>query len=73
VEDVRDALVSASGSSPSASDSVAARLVNDYADGLLSLGPVLAGWESARRGGRLIDVRSFLMEETAVPAVAETP
>jgi hypothetical protein len=25
-------------------------LLNDYADGLLSLGPVLAGWESARRG-----------------------
>eukprot|EP01043_Picozoa_sp_COSAG02_P083242 COSAG02_NODE_21299_length_793_cov_1.047482_1_plen_74_part_00 len=73
MEDVRDTLVSAPGSSPSASDGTTVRLVNDYADGLLSLGPVLAGWESARQGGRLVDVRSFVMEETAVSAVAEAP
>ena len=35
-------------------------LVNDYHDGLYSLAPVLAGWESARRGGELIDVESFM-------------
>lgn len=73
MEDVRDTLVPASGSRPSARDGATLRLVNDYADGLLSLGPVLAGWESARQGGRLIDVRSFITEETAVAAIAEAP
>ena len=34
-------------------------ILNDYADGLRSLAPVLAGWESARRGGELIDVGEF--------------
>ena len=34
-------------------------LLNDYADGLKSLAPVLACWESAHRGGRVIDVASF--------------
>ena len=34
-------------------------ILNDYADGLLSLAPVLAGWESARRGGELIGVGEF--------------
>lgn len=37
-----------------------ALILNDYADGLSSLGPVLAGWESARRGGELIDVQEFM-------------
>ena len=32
---------------------------NDYHDGLQSLAPVLAGWESARRGGERIDVAAF--------------
>lgn len=34
-------------------------LRNDYADGLKSLGPVLAGWDSADRGGVLVDVAAF--------------
>ena len=37
-----------------------ALLLNDYADGLYSLAPVLAGWESARRGGKLIAVAAFM-------------
>ena len=35
-------------------------LLNDYRDGLLSLAPVLAAWESARRGGECIDVADFM-------------
>ena len=35
-------------------------LLNDYRDGLLSLGPVLAALESARRGGESIDVAAFM-------------
>ncbi|MFH1571907.1 MAG: Gfo/Idh/MocA family oxidoreductase [Gemmatimonadota bacterium] len=35
-------------------------LLNDYHDGLYSLAPVLAGWESARRGGQLIDMAAFM-------------
>jgi myo-inositol 2-dehydrogenase / D-chiro-inositol 1-dehydrogenase len=35
-------------------------LLNDYRDGLLSLAPVLAGWQSARQGGERIDVRRFM-------------
>jgi hypothetical protein len=35
-------------------------LLNDYHDGLYSLAPVLAGWESARRGGEALDVESFM-------------
>lgn len=35
------------------------KLLNDYHDGLSSLAPVLAGWESARRDGELIDVPAF--------------
>jgi predicted dehydrogenase len=35
-------------------------LLNDYRDGMRSLAPVLAGWESARRNGECIDVESFL-------------
>ena len=35
-------------------------LLNDYADGLHSLAPVLAGWESARRGGEPIDVEGYV-------------
>ena len=38
----------------------ASRLHNDYHDGLFSLAPVLAGWESARRQGECIDVTSFM-------------
>jgi len=34
-------------------------LLNDYADGLKSLAPVLACWESAKRGGQMIDVVAF--------------
>jgi len=32
-------------------------LASDYHDGLYTLAPVLAGWESAQRGGALIDLR----------------
>lgn len=36
------------------------RLLNDYHDGLATLAPVLAGWESARRGGAPIDISAFM-------------
>lgn len=35
-------------------------ILNDYHDGLFSLAPVLAGWESARQGGELIDLATFM-------------
>lgn len=35
-------------------------LHSDYHDGLFSLAPVLAGWESARRNGECINVASFM-------------
>ena len=35
-------------------------LLNDYHDGLYTLAPLLAGWESARRGGEPIDVAEFM-------------
>lgn len=35
-------------------------LLNDYHDGLSSLAPVLAGWESARRGGEPINIAEFM-------------
>ena len=35
-------------------------ILNDYHDGLSSLAPVLAGWESARRGGECLDVAAFM-------------
>ncbi len=35
-------------------------LLNDYADGLLSLAPVLAGWSSSARGGQPVDVPAFI-------------
>ena len=38
-------------------------LLNDYHDGLFSLAPVLAGWESARRNGECIDVPSFMRKQ----------
>jgi predicted dehydrogenase len=38
-------------------------LLNDYHDGLFSLAPVLAGWESARRNGECIDVQAFMDSE----------
>jgi hypothetical protein len=74
VEDVRDAIITASSSSTdpesraeagAGAGSVSRRLVNDYADGLLSLGPVLAAWESARRGGETVDVREFCCDVAA--------
>lgn len=34
-------------------------ILNDYHDGLYSLAPVLAGWESARQDGEMIDVTAF--------------
>ena len=51
IEDVRDRLAGRG--------SGAARIVNDYADGLKTLAPCLAAWESARRGGAHVDVVSF--------------
>ena len=35
-------------------------LLNDYHDGLSTLAPVLAGWESGKRGGEPIDVAAFM-------------
>ena len=35
-------------------------ILNDYNDGLKSLAPVLAAWESSRRGGECIDVPAFM-------------
>ena len=35
-------------------------LLNDYHDGLYSLAPILAGWESARQGGKVIDIAEFM-------------
>lgn len=32
-------------------------LASDYHDGLYTLAPILAGWESAQRGGAVIDMR----------------
>ena len=38
----------------------ASLLLNDYYDGLFSLAPILAGWESSRRDGECIDIASFM-------------
>ena len=38
----------------------ASLLRNDYHDGLFSLAPVLAGWHSARRDGKCVDVATFM-------------
>ena len=35
-------------------------LLSDYYDGLFSLAPILAGWESSRRNGECIDIASFM-------------
>ena len=37
-------------------------LLSDYYDGLFSLAPILAGWESSRRGGECMDMVSFMDE-----------
>ena len=38
----------------------ASLLQSDYHDGLFSLAPILAGWESSRRGGECVDVAAFM-------------
>ncbi len=38
------------------------RLLSDYHDGLFSLAPILAGWESARQGGVCMDLERFMAE-----------
>ena len=35
-------------------------ILNDYHDGLCTLAPLLAGWESARRDGEPVDVPTFM-------------
>ena len=35
-------------------------ILNDYHDGLCTLAPLLAGWESARRDGKPVDVPTFM-------------
>lgn len=40
----------------------ASLLQSDYHDGLFSLAPVLAGWASARQGGQVVDVETFMYE-----------
>lgn len=42
----------------------AGQLRNDYHDGLYSLGPVLAGWESARRGGVTLHFEEYLRDKS---------
>ena len=37
-------------------------LQSDYHDGLKSLAPILAGWESAKRDGACVDVEEFIEE-----------
>ena len=34
-------------------------LASDYHDGIRSLGPILAAWESVRRGGAVVDVAAY--------------
>ena len=60
IEDVRDRLAGRG--------SGARLLVNDYADGLNTLAPCLAAWESARRGGEHIDVVDFAAAGAQVTA-----
>ena len=38
----------------------ASLLLSDYHDGLFSLAPILAGWESARRNGACMDMAAFM-------------
>jgi len=45
-----------------------ASILNDYHDGLLSLGPILAGWESSRRHGERIDISGFMEEQACLIA-----
>ena len=40
----------------------ASLLQSDYHDGLFSLAPILAGWESSRRGGECMDVAAFMAD-----------
>ena len=35
-------------------------ILNDYHDGLYTLGPLLAGWESARCDGEPVDIPVFM-------------
>ena len=42
-------------------------LLNDYHDGLYTLAPFLAGWESAKRGGVCVDVGAFVKEDIGEP------
>jgi len=37
-------------------------LASDYHDGIRSLAPILAAWESARRGGAVVDVAGYVEE-----------
>ena len=43
----------------------ASTLLSDYHDGLYSLAPILAGWQSSRRNGDSIDVAKFINGENA--------
>ncbi len=38
-------------------------ILNDYHNGLYSLAPILAGSDSARQGGRCIDVKAYYKQE----------
>ena len=40
----------------------ASLLQSDYYDGLFSLAPILAGWESSRRDGECIDLAAFMKD-----------
>jgi hypothetical protein len=52
---------------PPSAPRLARRLGNDYAGGLLSLGPVLAAWASAREGGEAVDVRRLCAAAASDP------
>jgi len=39
-------------------------LMSDYSDGILSLAPVLAGWESARQNGTTIHLSQYLSNQS---------
>ena len=36
------------------------QILNDYHDGLFSLAPILAGWESSLCNGKCIEISSFM-------------
>ncbi len=48
-------------------------LASDYHDGIRSLAPILAAWESARSGGAVVDVAAYAEECAASPDAGVLP